>query len=108
LRATDCRGVNFSQSILRNADFRGAQLQGANFPNVNLYGARMQGVEADQADFRGADLRHVNFGGAYMQGAIMPPPVQDVDKDAYRRILEGMAKAPEAAKDKVNYNGIGR
>ena len=68
----------------------------------------MQGVEADQADFRGADLRHVNFGGAYMQGAIMPPPVQDVDREAFRKILDGTMRLPEAANGKANDKRIER
>jgi len=114
MRATDCRGVNFSQCRMRYVDFRGANIQGANFQNVDLYGSKMQGVEADGADFRGADVRHVNFGGAYMQGAIMPPPVQDVDRKGVRKYLEEspktpkVAETPETVKGKVKDKGIER
>jgi uncharacterized protein YjbI with pentapeptide repeats len=93
LRATDCRGVNFSNSNCRGIDLRGADIRGAIFRNSNLYGAKLQGVEAAGADFRGCDLRQVNMGGAYVQGALMPAP--EKERSPLSEILQEEIKTPE-------------
>ena len=82
------RGMNLSNSELKEVDLSGADLQGINLRGSKLQGANLVGTNLEGADLSDADLTGANLSRANLKKAILKNSTLN-DSDLYGANFEG-------------------